>query len=105
MNLVRSALLYASQNRWMRVRAPQYSFVRRSVARFMPGEHFDDALNAARELAAKNIRALVTQLGENITSPAEAAQVCDHYLSVLERIGASGLPLEISVKLTQLGLD
>jgi len=105
MNLVRSALLYASQNRWMRVRAPQYKFVRRSVARFMPGEHFDDALNAARKLAAQNIRALVTQLGENITSPGEAAQVRDHYLSVLERIGASGLPLEISVKLTQLGLD
>ena len=105
MNLVRSALLYASQNRWMRERAPQYNFVRRSVARFMPGEHFADALNAARVLAAQNIRALVTQLGENITVPEEGARVRDHYLSVLEQIGASGLPLEISVKLTQLGLD
>src|SRR5215472_15243424 len=105
MNLVRSALLFASQNRWMRVRAQQYDFVRRSVTRFMPGEHFGDALNAARNLAAQNIGALVTQLGENITSPAEAEQVRDHYLSVLEQIGASSLPIEISVKLTQLGLD
>lgn len=105
MNLMRSALLYASQNRWLREQAPQYKFVRRTAARFMPGERVEDAIQAAQTLATQNIRTVFTQLGENITSSAEAEQVRDHYLGVLSQIRESNLPTEISVKLTQLGLN
>ncbi|HZU22076.1 MAG TPA: proline dehydrogenase family protein [Terriglobales bacterium] len=105
MNLMRSALLWASQNAWLREQAPRHKFVRRTVSRFMPGEGVDDAMQAARSLAAQNIRTIFTQLGENITSALEAEQVRDHYLGVLAQIRESALPAEISVKLTQLGLD
>jgi proline dehydrogenase len=105
MNLMRSALLWASQNAWLREQAPQQKFVRRTVARFMPGERVEDAMEAAQGLASQNIRTIFTQLGENITSPSEAEQVRDHYLAVLGQIRESGLPVELSVKLTQLGLD
>jgi proline dehydrogenase len=44
-------------------------------------------------------------LGENIKDHAEAQQVADHYGEVLERIREKGLQAEISIKLTQLGLD
>jgi proline dehydrogenase len=105
MSLMRSFLLAASQNRWLRDHASHYKFVRRSVARFMPGETLDDALIAAQTLRGKKIGTVFTRLGENISDRAEAQEVADHYLEVLERVRQKGLKTEISVKLTQLGLD
>lgn len=105
MSVVRSALLAASQNVWLRERAAKYRFVRRSVARFMPGERLEDALGAAEALRRRKIAAVLTHLGENVADQAEAQQVAEHYVEVLKRIQAQGLEAEISVKLTQLGLD
>jgi proline dehydrogenase len=105
MPVLRIILLAAAQNRWLRDHASHYKFVRRTVSRFMPGESLEDALAAAETLRSKNIGAVLTHLGENIADPAEAAQVTDHYRNVLARIAASGSATEISVKLTQLGLD
>jgi len=105
MSLMRSVLLAASQNRWLRDHASHYKFVRKSVSRFMPGETLDDALIAAQTLGSKKIGTVFTHLGENISDRAEAQQVADHYLEVLDRIREKGMHTEISVKLTQLGLD
>src|SRR5712664_2263265 len=105
MSLMRSLLLAASQNRWLREHATHYSFVRGTVSRFMPGETLDDALGAAEGLRSKRIGTVFTHLGENIKDRAEARQVAEHYLEVLNRIKEKGLRAEISVKLTQLGLD
>ena len=102
---MRSLLLAASQNRWLRDHATQYSFVRGTVSRFMPGETLDDALGAADTLRSKKIGTVFTHLGENIKDRGEAQQVAEHYLEVLKRIREKGLQAEISVKLTQLGLD
>jgi proline dehydrogenase len=105
MPFLRNALLAASTNPWLRDRATKTAFVRRSVARFMPGEHIEDALHAARELAPQQITTILTRLGENLTTAAEFDEVTAHYLDVLDRIAASGLDAHISVKPTQLGLD
>jgi proline dehydrogenase len=105
MALLRSMLLAASQNVWLREHATKYPFVRRSVSRFMPGETLDDALGAAQGLLLKQIGSVFTHLGENVSERSEARQVTDHYLQVLDRIHQLQLPAEVSVKLTQLGLD
>ena len=105
MGLARRTILIASQSKWLRERAPQFGFFRRTTERFMPGEKVEDALAAAAGLAKSRISTVLTHLGENITDRAEAESVTQHYLDVLGRIRASGLPTEISVKLTQLGLD
>jgi proline dehydrogenase len=105
MGLMRSVLLRGSQSDWLRERATRYPFVRRAVSRFMPGETAEDALKTAVALKHQSIGAVFTRLGENVTDPAEAAQVAEHYLGVLERIRELGLNAEVSVKLTQLGLD
>jgi len=105
MSFMRSILLAASQNPWLRDHASHYKFVRRSVARFMPGETLEDALAAAQSLRGKRIGTVFTYLGENISDRSEAQQVTDHYLKVLDGIRQKGLETEISVKLTQLGLD
>jgi proline dehydrogenase len=71
----------------------------------MPGERVEDALQASRTLAQNGISSIFTRLGENISDRSEAEAVTAHYLDVLSRIRAANLPVEISVKLTQLGLD
>ena len=105
MSLMRKALLAGSTNPWLRDRATRTAFVRRSVSRFMPGEQIEDAIRAAAELKPQGITTILTKLGENLTGTEEAEQVTQHYLEVLDRIAASGLDAQISVKPTQLGLD
>ncbi|MBW8713845.1 MAG: proline dehydrogenase family protein [Acidobacteria bacterium] len=102
---MRKVLLAGSTNPWLRDRATKTAFVRRSVSRFMPGEHVEDALRAAAELKPQGITTILTKLGENLTGVEEAEQVTLHYLDVLDRIDASGLDAHISIKPTQLGLD
>jgi proline dehydrogenase len=103
--MMRRILLAASQNAWLCTHVPRYRFVRRAVSRFMPGEEASDAFAAARALKEQGIRSAFTRLGENVMEAAEAESVTQHYLDVLSQIEALRLAAEVSVKLTQLGLD
>lgn len=104
--MIRSALLWFSENSWCRNTLPRYGFVRRAVRRFMPGETLDDALSAARSMAERHrIPVLITLLGENVADEAEAREVADHYVRAARRVAASGLDAELSLKPTHLGLD
>ena len=105
MSLLRKALLAGSTNPWLRERATRTAVVRKSVARFMPGERIEDAIRAAMELKPQGITTILTRLGENLESADEFEEVTRHYLDVLDRIAAAGLDAHISVKPTQLGLD
>jgi proline dehydrogenase len=103
--MMRALLLAGSQNAWLRRRAPQLPFVKRAVARFMPGEKLEDALTAAVALRQQGIGAVLTELGENVSDSARADEVARHYVDALEKVGEAQLDCHISVKLTQLGLD
>jgi proline dehydrogenase len=105
MSLMRKVLLAGSTNPWLRDRATQAAFVRRSVRRFWPGERVEDALRAAGDLKAQGITTILTALGENLTRPEEAEEVTRHYLDVFDKVAAAGLDAHVSIKPTQLGLD
>ncbi len=105
MSVMRSVLLAGSRSVWLRERAMRWRFVRRSTARFMPGETVDDALDAARRLQQQGAGAILTRLGENVVTAAEAEAVTAHYLELLDRLTAGGIDARVSVKPTQLGLD
>ncbi|MCC6164830.1 MAG: proline dehydrogenase family protein [Acidobacteria bacterium] len=106
MNPVRSLLLAASENRWMREHATSLPVFRRAVKRFMPGERLEDALDAAAALRAEDgTPVLLTRLGENVTDMAEADAVAAHYLDACDQIERRGIDGQVSIKLTQLGLD
>jgi proline dehydrogenase len=105
MGIMRTLLLWSSENQWMRQRVPGFRFVREAVRRFMPGERATDVITTAKQFQELGIPTIFTYLGENITHLSEAAQVTNHYLAVLEQIAAEKLPAEISLKLTQLGFD
>lgn len=104
--MLRSSLLWVSENEWCRESLPRYRFVRRAAKRFMPGESLDAALVEARRLESnQGIPTLVTYLGENVTDRREAEAVVEHYLAALDAIESAGLDCELSVKPTHLGLD
>lgn len=102
---MRGLLLWMARNGWLREHVPRLAFARKAVRRFMPGEDPEDALRAATGFKQQGIASEFTRLGENITNTDEADEVAEHYLGMLDRIAAAGLDGEISVKLTQLGLD
>ncbi len=105
MNPARTLLLWASRNAWLREHVPQWPFVQRAVRRFMPGEQLADALKAAHRLQESGFFTIFTRLGENILDIEAARAVREHYLQVLAMVQQHGLHTEISLKLTQLGLD
>ena len=105
MGLARNALLWISENRKLRSSLPKYPFIRRAVAKFMPGETLPEATQAAIQLQQKKINTILTHLGENISDPNEADKVAEHYLNALETIHQLKIDAYVSVKLTQLGLD
>ena len=102
---MRTALLWMARDPWMREHIPDLPFARRAVRRFMPGEQLTDALVAADALLAQDLGILFTRLGENLTDIAEADAVAAHYHHVLDAAAQRPRPPEVSVKLTQLGLD
>jgi proline dehydrogenase len=105
MNPGRNLLLWASQNKWMRNNIPGLFFVKKALKRFMPGENIEDAMIVGMKFKQQGIGTVFTRLGENITSLEDAEGVTNHYLDVLNKIKKQDVPSEISLKLTQIGLD
>jgi proline dehydrogenase len=102
---MRGLLLWMARNRWLREHLPKLWFARRAVRRFMPGEDLASALAAGTRFQIEGIGTLYTRLGENLTDIAEADEVADHYLGLLDEIRTRKLDGEVSIKLTQLGFD
>jgi len=105
MNPIKNILLWASENETLRRHVSKWGFVKRALRQFMPGETFDDALNAAHQLKDQGLLTTFSELGEHLVDISEADAVVDHYLSVYDRSAAEGLVSEVSLKLTHLGLD
>ncbi len=102
---MRRILLWAARNEWLRVRVPRLAFARRAVRRFMPGEEVASALAAAERLVGGGMGVVFTRLGENLVDISEADGVAAHYHALIDDASARGLDAEVSIKLTQLGLD
>jgi proline dehydrogenase len=96
---------------WLSERQSVFNFVRsnglarRFASRFVAGESIDQAVEAARELSRRGITASLDLLGESVSAEAEAVAARDQYLRMLDRMAASGAEVNVSVKLTQMGLD
>ena len=96
---------------WLSERQGVFNFVRRNglarrfASRFVAGESIDQGVEAARELSRRGITASLDLLGESVSAEAEAVAARDQYLRMLDQMAASGAEVNVSVKLTQMGLD
>lgn len=73
--------------------------------RFIAGETVAEAIEAARALQAKGLSLTLDQLGESVSNLEEADAATRVYLETLERIVESGIERNVSLKLSQLGLE
>src|SRR5258708_4706245 len=73
--------------------------------RWVAGEKLEDALAAIAAVNAAGLSATLDHLGENVNTQKEARAACDASLDMLEAIHDRGLDCNVSLKLTQLGLD
>lgn len=73
--------------------------------RFIAGETRDEAVAAVRKLNMLGMRTSLDILGENVTSEKMALDLADRYIDILETIDSTGIKANVSLKLTQMGLD
>jgi proline dehydrogenase len=78
---------------------------RKFALRFVAGETLDQAARAIVALNRKGIVATFDHLGENVNTEAEAAASAEAYVELLDRIKADRLNSNVSLKLTQMGMD
>src|SRR5262245_24249955 len=97
--LARSAALKSIAARYG-MRKPT-SFARRFIA----GETVADAIAAARSVERDGMLQTLDYLGEGVTSLAVADTATREYLRLIDDIIASGIGRNLSLKMTQLGLD
>jgi len=96
---------------WLSEQQRVFNFLRRNrmarklASRFVAGETIDEAVKAARDLSARGITPSLDLLGESVAAEAEAVAARDQYVAMLERMAAQGVEVNVSVKLTQMGLD
>jgi proline dehydrogenase len=102
---VRSLLIFLSRRRLLRRWMETSSLARRFAARFVAGSDLDQALAVSRGLNAEGITVTLDHLGESVSSLEEAAAARDVYLRTLSAIHDSGVQGNVSLKLTQFGID
>ena len=104
--LLRAPVLWLTERPWFRRLATEGSLGRRVALRFVAGETLDDALGVARALDRRGIATMLDHLGENVASAEQASAAAEQYVLALKRVQEDDrLDCNISVKLTQLGLD
>jgi len=101
----RTALLYLSQQHGLKDFFIKFPGFKQVTRRFIAGENIEDAIIAIKELNKQGVTATFDHLGESTTSKAEAESDVREYIHVLGRIQETGVDSNVSVKLTQLGLD
>jgi proline dehydrogenase len=73
--------------------------------RFIAGENVGEAIAAARDVERQGLLVTLDLLGESVASADEALAATKGYIAVIDAIQASGVGRNVSLKLTQLGLD
>jgi proline dehydrogenase len=102
---MRAFLLYLSENKRLAPLIMNNAVSRRVARRFVAGETLDDAIEAGREVNRAGRSASLDLLGENVLDEAGARHAAEGYLAMFDRIAREKLDANVSLKLTQLGMD
>ena len=78
--------------------------VKKVASRYVAGDTLEAALDTMRTLAAEGAMGTMDVLGESVTHRDQTLATREQYLRTIDAIAASGLPANISVKPTAVGL-
>jgi len=82
-----------------------HPLAQRFARRFVAGQTLEEALAVCRRINSEGIAITLDHLGESVTTLPEAAAARDVYLRALSSIHEAGIEGNVSLKLTQFGLD
>ena len=96
-----------SHSRTLKKLASRYgmSGTRPFARRFIAGETVEDAIAAVRAIETQGLHHTLDYLGESVTSAEAASSATREYLDLIEAVDRAGIERNLSLKLTQLGLD
>ena len=103
--LTRSLLIYLSQKEDLKDFAARFRLFRKMTTRFVAGETIAEAVAAIRDLNREGCSASFDHLNESVANSAEADGEVQEYLRILEQIDETGIDSNVSIKLTQFGLE
>ncbi len=103
----RGVFLLAARSRALKKLASRYGMAtpRSFARRFIAGEDVDEAIATCRAIQAQGMATTLDHLGESVSTLAEADAAARDYLQLMERMAPAGIDRNISIKLTQLGLE
>jgi proline dehydrogenase len=103
--LVRAILLFLAHREGFKNFILRFKIFQKAAWRFVAGEALDDAIRAVREANRHGIRGTLDLLGENTRVREDAVNSTNEVLRMFDRIKAEEVDCNVSVKLSQLGLD
>jgi len=102
---MRTFFLFLSRHKQLRKWMETSSFARRLSARFVAGDNLTEALATCQRINAEGIAVTLDHLGENVSSLEEAIASREAYLQALNEIVNRKIDGNVSLKLTQFGMD
>lgn len=103
--MLRTPILYLSRRRGLQRFVGRQRLTAALAYRFVAGDTLDDAVRVVAAVNQRGATASLDHLGENVTEEAAARAAAQDYLKAFERIATERLQANVSIKLTQLGLD
>ena len=103
--VTRNALIYLSEREGLKDFATRFRPFKKLTTRFVAGETIDEAVEAIRRINADGATASFDHLNESVTSKAETEEEVREYLRVLQKIDETRIRSNVSIKLTQFGLE
>jgi proline dehydrogenase len=103
--VTRSALIYLSQREGLKEFASRFRPFKKLTTRFVAGETIAEAVEAIKLINADGGTASFDHLNESVTGHAEAEAEVREYLQILKQIDDTGIHSNVSIKLTQFGLE
>lgn len=103
--MLRSSLL------WLSERPGIFNFIKNNnlagkfASRFVAGESLDTGIQAVVKLNEAGLTATLDLLGESVFTREEAERSREEVVRILDRINELKLDANVSIKLTQMGLD
>jgi len=102
---LRALFLWLGNRSWMARIALGTPLLRRMPLRFVAGTSLDEAVHTVRALNASGASVTLDVLGESVEDRAAADRAAASYVETIERIATERLDANVSIKLTQMGID
>lgn len=103
--MLKGTLLYLANRRPVYRAVMRHDLLRGLTQRYVAGEELADGIVVAQTLNTQGLMVSLDYLGESVTNAEEALTAANAYLEALEAIAREQVDANISLKLTQLGLD